>query len=157
MDQNVEYARYRIAKSLYLDNNVTVLLPPQEERDQANTRDAHRELTKFGERFPRSRYRIDASYMLEVVTQRLVRHELYVARYHLLSDNFDAAITRCDDALTKYPGSGLDAEAMVLKAETLLKAQRGDEARSVFEAVIRDHGGAFGIVAKRFLKHMGAS
>lgn len=154
-DENVEYARYRIAKALYLDNNVTVLLPPQEERDQANTRDAYRELKRFNERFPKSRYRIDTGYMLEVVAQRLVRHELYVARYHLLSDNFDAALRRCDDALKKYPGSGLDAEALVLKGETLLKAKRNDEARVVFEAVIRDHKGSFSVVAKRFLKHMG--
>ena len=59
--------------------------------------------------------------MLEVVTQRLVRHELYVARYYLLDDNFKAAVARCDYALDNYPGSGLDAEAMVLKGETLLK------------------------------------
>ncbi|MFP6686475.1 MAG: outer membrane protein assembly factor BamD, partial [Polyangiaceae bacterium] len=100
------------------------------------------------------RYRIDTGYMLEVVTQRHVRHELYVARYHLLSDNFDAALHRCDDALKNYPGSGLAAEALVLKGETLLKAKRNDEARVVFEGVVRDHKGAFSIVAKRFLKHM---
>ena len=153
-DENVEYAKYRITKALFLDINDTILLPPQEERDQANTVDAHRELIGFVRRFPRSRYRVDAAYMLEVVTQRLVRHELYVARYYLDQDNFVATVARIDYALAEFPGSGLDAEGLVLKGETLLKMHKPDEARVVFELVIRDYGGAFGIVAKKFLDKM---
>jgi outer membrane protein assembly factor BamD len=153
-DENVEYAKYRITKALFLDINDTILLPPQEERDQANTREAHKELIAFVRRFPKSRYRVDARYMLEVVTQRLVRHELYVARYYLRKDNFRATVQRIDYALTEFPGSGLDAEALVLKGETLLKMHKPDEARDVFELVIRDYGGPFGKVAKRFLSEM---
>lgn len=153
-DENVEYARYRIARGLFLDINDTFLLPPQEERDQANARDAHRELTGFVSRYPKSRYRVEARYMLEVVTQRLVRHELYVARYYLRKDNFDATVARVDYALENFPGSGLDAEALVLKGETLLKMHKPKEARAVFQKVIADHGGPFGQVAKRFLDMM---
>jgi outer membrane protein assembly factor BamD len=150
-DANVEYARYRVGKALYLDISDTLLLPPQEERDQADALDAHRELRSFRNDYPLSRYRIDVNYMLEVVTQRLVRHELYVARYYLREDNFEAAVARVDHALDKYPGSGLDAEAMVLKGETLMKMGKPKEARLVFESVLRDHGGPFGRVARRFL------
>ncbi len=153
-DENVEYAKYRITKSLFNDINDTILLPPQEERDQANTREAQKELLAFVRRYPRSRYRVDARYMLEVVTQRLVRHELYVARYYLNQDKFAAVIQRVDYALAEFPGSGLDPEALVLKGETLLKMHKRDDARAVFELVIRDYGGAFGIVAKRFLAEM---
>jgi outer membrane protein assembly factor BamD len=154
-DDNVEYAKYRIAKALFLDINDTILLPPQEERDQANTRDAHRELKAFVRRFPKSRYRVDAEYMLEMVTQRLVRHELYVARYYLREDRFQAAVARCQYALDNFAGSGLDAEAMVLKGETLLKMDEDEEARETFEQVILQYGGPFGVVAKRFLAMMG--
>ncbi len=153
-DRNVEYAKYRITKALFLDINDTLLLPPQEERDQANTADAYKELLGFVRRFPESRYRIDARYMLEVVTQRLVRHELYVARYYLNLDNFRATVQRVDYALAEFPGSGLDAEALVLKGETLLKMHRRDEAKQVFEQVIAAYGGPFGFVAKRFLAEM---
>jgi outer membrane protein assembly factor BamD len=154
-DENVEYAKYRIAKALFLDVNDTLLLPPQEERDQDNTQEAYKELLAFTRRFPQSRYRVDARYMLEVVTQRLVRHELYVAHYYLREDNFVAAVARVDYALDNYPGSGLDAEAMVLKGETLLKMHKQDEAREVFKQVIDVHGGPFGRVAKSFLDKMG--
>ena len=155
-DVNVPYAKYRICKSLYLDISDTLLLPPTEERDQANTADAYRELRGFNRRYPRSRYRVDARYMLEVVRQRLVRHELYVARYYLGKDNFEAVISRIDYALKTYAGSGLDAEALVLKGETLLKMHKAERAKAVFEQVVRDYGGPFGRVAQRFLKTLGA-
>jgi outer membrane protein assembly factor BamD len=153
-DENVEYARYRIAKASYLEVGDTPLLPPAEERDQGNTEDAHRELKAFAERYPSSRYKADAGYMLAVVTQRLVRHELFVARYYLGEDNFDAAVSRIDRALKRYPGSGLDAEGLVLKGETLLKKHAKKEARAVFEQVVAEHPGPFVTVAKRFLASM---
>jgi outer membrane protein assembly factor BamD len=153
-DDNAEYAKYRICKSLYLDLSDTVLLPPAEERDQGGTEDAWRELRAFNGRYPHGRYRVDARYLLEVVTQRLVRHELYVARYYLREDRFAAVLRRIDYALATYPGSGLDAEALVLKGETLLKSHQRDQARAVFEQVIAAHGGPFGVVAKRFLAQL---
>jgi outer membrane protein assembly factor BamD len=153
-DDDVEYAKYRLVKALYLDIDDTILLPPQEERDQATALEAYRELKSFLREFPRSRYRIDARYMLEVVTGRLVRHELYVARYYLGVDRFEAAVARCDYAVKNYPGSGLDPEALVLKGETLLKMHKDEEARAVFNTVIKDYGGPFAITAKSFLDEM---
>ncbi|MBI4951022.1 MAG: outer membrane protein assembly factor BamD [Myxococcales bacterium] len=156
-DPNIEYARYRTTKALFLDISDSVFQPSAEERDQGNTEDAYHELLSFKKRYPRSSYRVDAEYMLEVVTQRLVRHQLYVARYYLGSGDFDATVARCDYALQKFPGSGLDAEALVLKGETLLKLKKRDEAKKAFEVVVRDHGGAFGQVAKRFLDQMASA
>src|SRR5262249_46759273 len=88
---------------------------------------------------------------LRAVTGRLVRHELYVARYYLRKDKFDAAAARVDYALKNYPGSDLEAEALVLKGETLLKMHKWDEARRVLQSVVDEHGGPFAITAKRFL------
>src|SRR5690606_37343782 len=58
-------------------------------------------------------------------------------------------VARVDYALANFPGSGLDAEALVLKGETLLKMHKPKEARAVFEKVIADHGGPFWRGAKR--------
>ena len=153
-DPNIEYARFRTSKALFLDISDTPLLPPQEERDQASTEDAYRELKEFHNKYPRSRHRVEADYLFDVVRQRLVRHELYVARYYLNQDNFDATLARIDYAVKKYLDSGLEAEALVLKGETLLKMARDEDARKVFEDVIADYGGPFGRVAKRFLATM---
>jgi outer membrane protein assembly factor BamD len=154
-DRDVEYAKYRIAKSLFHDIDDTFVLPPAEERDQATTIEAYRELRGFLRDYRKSRYRADANYMFEVVLQRLVRHELYVARFYLRADAFEATIARIDYALKTYPLSGLDAEALVLKGETLLKMKKRDEARELFQRVIDEHGGPFGVVAKNFLDELG--
>jgi outer membrane protein assembly factor BamD len=153
-DRDVEYAKYRIAKALYLDIDDTILLPPQEERDQATTQEAYKEIRTFQKEYPRSRYKRDLAYMLEVVTGRLTRHELYVARYYAKRDDFDAAIARIDYALKSYPQSGLEPEALVLKGETLLKMHKWAEAKQAFATVVEAYGGPFSVTAKRFLAFM---
>lgn len=154
-DRDIEYAKYRIAKALFLDIDDTFMLPPVEERDQATTMEAYRELRGFIRDFPRSRYKVDVDYMYEVIQQRVARHELFVARFYLKEDAFDATIGRIDYLLTTYPGSGLDAEALVLKGETLLKMKKKDEAREVFQRVVDEQKGPFVTVAKRFLDELG--
>ena len=44
--------------------------------------------------------------MLEVVTGLLVRHELYVARFYLATDNFKAAVARAEYALRNFEAPG---------------------------------------------------
>ena len=150
-DPDVEYARYRLTKALFSDIDDTLLLPPAEERDQATTAEAHKEIRSFLREFPKSRYRSDVAYMLDVVTGRLARHELYVARYYLKNDNFDAAVARIDFALKTYPASNLTPEALVLKGETLMKMKKLAEARAVFDRVLKEFTGPFLPTARRFL------
>ena len=150
-DPDVEYSRYRLTKALFSDIDDTILLPPAEERDQATTMEAYKELRAFQREFPRSRYRNDVAYMLDVVTGRLARHELYVARYYLKSDNFDAAVARIDFALKAYPGSHLTPEALILKGETLMKMKMLADARAIFERVLKEFNGPFLPTAQRFL------
>ena len=92
--------------------------------------------------------------MLESVTGRLVRHELYVARYYAKRDQFEATIARCDYAVKAYPGSPLEPEALVLKGETLLKMKKIDEAREVFETVVKNYKSPFVKVAQSFLEEI---
>src|SRR5262249_42211568 len=149
------YARFRLSKALFNQISDTVLLPPQEERDQATTLDAYKELTSFVHDYPRGRFAAEAAWMLAVVTGRLVRHELYVAHFYLRRDDFEAAVARIQHALRHYDGSGLEAEAMVLLGETYLKMHKNDEAKSAFTLVLaRYPASAFSITARSFLDSM---
>ena len=154
-DRDVEYARYRISKSLFNDIEDSFVLPPAEERDQATTNEAYRDLRNFLSDFPQSRYVADVKYMHDVVLQRLVRHEMYIARFYLRTENFDATIARIDHALAKYPGTVIDSEALVLKGETLLKMKKNEEARAVFERVVAEYATPFAVTAKRYLAQLG--
>lgn len=155
-DPDVEYSRYRLTKALFSDIDDTLLLPPAEERDQATTAESYKELHAFLRDFPKSRYRADVAYMLDYVTGRMARHELYVARYYLKGDNFEAAVARIDFCLKSYPASSLLPEALVLKGETLMKMKKLADARAVFERVVKDYTGPFLMTAKRFLDEITA-
>jgi outer membrane protein assembly factor BamD len=90
--------------------------------------------------------------MLTIVTGRLVRHELYVARYYLRRDEYEAAVWRTQYALRTYDGSGLEPEAMVLLGETYLKMHKPVEARSSFsQALAKYPTSSFSAAARNFL------
>jgi outer membrane protein assembly factor BamD len=156
-DPEAPYARYKIAKGEFTQSGASILLPPLEERDLSNVRDAHTSLRALLADFPDSKHNGELSYMLEIVTGLLVRHELYVARFYLNRDNFDAAVARCQYALTNYQDSGLEPEALVLLGETYLKMKDREKARSAFQLVLDKYpGSAFTVPAKAFLGRLGA-
>jgi outer membrane protein assembly factor BamD len=155
-DEGVPYARFRICKALYAQISDTVLLPSQEERDQAAIVDAYRELNAFLADYPRSKWTRDAQFMLVTVTGRLVRHELYVARYYLKRDRFEPAAKRIQYALARYDGSGLEPEALVLLAETYMKMKKTEEAKAELHRVLEFYPASpFVVPARAFLRALG--
>jgi outer membrane protein assembly factor BamD len=157
-DPDIGYAYFRVCKALFLQISDTILLPPQEERDQTTTHEAYTELRKFGKEFPRSKWSAEVSYMLQSVTGRLARHELYVARFYLRKDNFEAAVARLQYALRTYEDSGLEPEAMVMLGETYLKMKRNPEARATFGRLLATHPESpFAVPARSFLNEMDAT
>ena len=155
-DPEVPYARFRIAKSQYDSVSQSFLLPPLEERDLSSVNDAMETIRDYLEDFPNSEHAKDLRYMLEVVVGLLARHELYVARYYLREDNFEAANARVERVLKVVPVSGLEPEALVLLGEIYLKQKRKAEAKALFEQLIREHSDSpFTVPARNFLAHIG--
>jgi outer membrane protein assembly factor BamD len=82
-----------------------------------------------------------------------MRHELYVARFYINRDNFEAAVLRVQYAMRNFAGgptikgptpqetidSGLEAEALLLLGEVYLKMHKFDDARTAFNAILRDY------------------
>jgi outer membrane protein assembly factor BamD len=157
-DAEIPYARFRICKALFDQiSDGGFLLPPLEERDQGTTAETYKELSSFVKDFPIGPYATQTKYMLAVITGRLVRHELYVARFYLRRDEFEAAVARTQYALRNYDGSGLEAEAMVLLGETYLKMHKPSEARSAFSQMLAKYpASAFTTIAHNFLLEMDA-
>jgi len=100
--EEVVYARSRIAEAQYREINESILLPASEERDQAATLESYKELRGFLHDYPDVKESKRVCELLEDVTIKLVRHELYVARFYLARDNFDATIGRVQYALRNY-------------------------------------------------------
>lgn len=101
----VVYARSRIAEAEYKQINESLLLPSADERDQAVVMDAYREVKSFIADYPDAKESEHIRTLLADVTARLVRHELYVARFYLNRSNYVAAVGRILYALHNFGGA----------------------------------------------------
>ena len=132
------YARAKMAEATFAEIPESFLMPASEERDQAAVIDAYKELRSFLEEYPEAKQVRRMRELLGNVTARLVRHELYVARFYLRKDalkNYGEA----DQAIVTGADSGLKAEALLLLGTTYLKMNKWTEARQAFEALVRNY------------------
>jgi len=152
-EEEVAYARSRIAEATYAEIPESFLMPAAEERDQASVVDAYRQLKSFLADYPNSKQSARMREILAQVTSRLIRHELYVAQFYIAKDNFDAAIARIEYALRSYsaPAAGspgepttgnLMGEALLLLGQTYLKMHKWQSARQAFESILHDDEGS---------------
>lgn len=164
----VAFARSKIAESQYKQINESFLLPTADERDQAVILDAFKELKGYVHDYPDSKESKRIKELLADVTARLMRHELYVARFYLNRDNFLAAVYRVQYAMRNFAGtpeshsgpeagidSGLEAEALLLLGEVYLKMKKYTEARESFDTILKDYPKSPLVVqAQNFLAYM---
>jgi outer membrane protein assembly factor BamD len=164
--EEVAYARSKIAEADYQQIPDSFLLPAAEERDQATVMDAYKELRGYLHDYPNAKETPHIRDLLIDVTSRLVRHELYVARFYLQKDNYEAAIARVQYALRNFssgiepganvaPDSGLEADALLLLGETYLKMHKWPEARASFASILERHPrSALTTQARNYLDYM---
>jgi outer membrane protein assembly factor BamD len=147
---DIAYARAKIAEAMCAEIPDSALLPAQEERDQASVVEAYKELKGYLIDYPSAKEAPRMRQLLSQVTARLVRHELYVARFYATRDNFEAAIARIRYALKNYAtgagphgelseSAGLEAEALLLLGQTYLRVHKWNDARDSFETILRSY------------------
>lgn len=134
------YVAFKIGESYYKDMPDDLwLLPPSYEKDQSAVVDALRELDDFRRKFPESPYLKRADELRKEVLQRLVDHEVYVARFYLKGDHPKAAAMRLEGAIRRYPGSGREPELLFALGETYLKMNDPARAKQTFQRVISEY------------------
>lgn len=165
--EDVEYARSKIAEATVSEIPESFLLPASEERDQATVVDAYKELKSYLADYPDAKQATRMRELLAQVVARLVRHELYVARFYLKKDNYDAAVARIQYGLRNYGAaiegsaavatgvSELEAEALLLLGTTYLKMQKWSDARQTFQTILKDFpSSAFSVPARNYLEYL---
>jgi outer membrane protein assembly factor BamD len=166
--EDVAYARSRIAEATFAEMPESSIVGAAEERDQASVVDAYKELSSYLSDYPNAKESAHVRELLTQVVARLVLHELYVARFYLAKDNYEAAVARIQYALHNYAAGGgtststtvvadsdLHAQALLLLGETYLKMHKWSEARQSFEAILHAHSASpLVIPARNYLQHM---
>jgi len=108
------------------------------DRDQTATRNALVTFNTLLESYPDFPQAADIkAYRLECL-DALVAHEIYVGDFYLRTDKIDAAIRRLQGVSELYPDHYYQRDrASFLLGKALLEADRTDEAREVFQSLIR--------------------
>jgi outer membrane protein assembly factor BamD len=164
----VTYARSRIADAQYAQVGDSLFLASGEERDQAIILDTYKEIRGFVHDYPNAKETVRMKKLLAEVTARLIKHELYVARFYLGKNNFEAAILRIQYALRNFARSnsiaapsgadddlGLEPQALLLMGETYLKMHKYGDARDTFGILMHRYPGSSLVVpAKNYLDYM---
>ncbi len=152
-DPEVPFARYRVVMCQFNSRGESSVQPPLEERDLVMVRDTDRSINAFLRDYPNYPEQEQLHYMQLWVRGMLARHELYVGRFYLKRDNYDAAIARAEYTLENYKSTGLEAEALVLLGETQLKKGDKEAARLAFQIVLSRYPNCPFIEAvQRFMK-----
>jgi outer membrane protein assembly factor BamD len=133
----VDYAAYRAALTHLSDiPSDFFLLPPSREKDQTEVQAALRTLTDFIRQYPDSQYVAEAKQKQEEVRRRLAEHELYVASFYARRERWKAVAQRLEGLLQKYPGTGLDEEALFDLHEAYVKLNDTERARQTLQRVL---------------------
>lgn len=134
---DVPYAEFKIAESYFRQiPSEFFLSPPPQERDQAATRNALRQLRRFVLDHPESEHVERAREMVRDALSLLARHELYVAEFYLGRDQPMAAVGRLRRLLDVYEGSGIEPQALLLLGRVYLHMREVRDARRTFEELI---------------------
>ncbi len=130
----VDYAEYRIALSHYKDIPMDLFfIPPSCEKDQGAVRGAASNFSEFLKKYPDSSYAAEAREKLKEVIERLVDHEMSVAKFYRRHDHYKSAAARYEVVMRDFPESVRAGEALVGLAESRCDAEQFEAARAAVE------------------------
>jgi outer membrane protein assembly factor BamD len=114
--EDVHPTHPKAAYAVYRRGLAQMQLSRPEDRDQTATRAALEAFQKLLQAYGGGEYAKDARVRVVEARNRLAAHELYVARYYVRKERFDAAIGRLESVLRDYPDTSSKGEAEKLMA-----------------------------------------
>lgn len=133
----VDYAAFRAALTHYKDMpSQLIFLPPAEEKDQGDVKNALSSMTDFVRTFPKSEFVPEAQKVIDEVKRRLAEHEIYVAKFYARRDKWQAVIGRLNVVVQDFSGVGFDEDAYFDIYEAYLKLNEPEKARETLKRVV---------------------
>jgi outer membrane protein assembly factor BamD len=139
-NEEVDYAEYRIGLAhLKEAPGDWMLFPPSYEKDLRQVQVAADSLSKFVERYPKSKYLPDASKSLEEARSRLAAHDWYVGEFYFKRKRWAGAAGRYEELADKYPTSRHATEALLKLARSCIAMDEKHRARTALQKLIVEH------------------
>ncbi len=130
--KDAPYAQYQIAMCSY--NELTTI-----DRDPTPAHAVIREMKKLLEKYPKSGYEEQAKKYIAICRNWIADYELYVAHFYYKTDEYKAAVGRCEKLLKDYPGSPAEKDALYYAGLSYMELGERDQARSKFEALAQKY------------------
>ena len=111
-------------------------------RDQTATRQALGFLDQLLARYPHSPQAAEGETLWKELRTRLADHEMLIAGFYLDREEYQSAADRYRGVLNKYPGLGLDAQALYQLGVCYTRMNLEDEAQRIFEVILRNYEGS---------------
>jgi len=131
LSEKADYAQFRLAYS-----QVRQMLAPQ--RDQTATREALRELDRFRQNYPDSKYKKEADALYRQARDRLSDHEYQVGLFHLRNRMYVGAIARFVTVMDEDPGFSRRDAVIFNLGEAYDRVLRPAEAKALYELLLKD-------------------
>ncbi len=134
----VDYAAFRAALTYYKDiPSDFFILPPSEEKDQANLRSALISMKDFVRTYPESEHQAEAKKVLDDVKHRLADHEWYVAGFYKKRDKWPAVINRLNVIARDYPDIGLDEKVYFALYDAWMELKNEEKAKDALRTLVK--------------------
>jgi len=115
-------------------------LPP--DRDQTATRNAMVTFQDLLKRFPGNRHIAEARSLIDQCRETLADHEVYVSRFYLKTNQYDAAISRLEEMVKTYPNYVRRDEAWFFLGQAYLKKGEKEKAVKTFNTLHDEFAGS---------------
>lgn len=122
MNEDIAYAHYLKGLSEYMQIS-------RSELDQSVTERTQKAFGELINRFPNTKYAIDAKLKMDLIEDHLAGNEMYTGRYYLTVYNPIAAISRLQNVIKNYPTTSHVPEALYRMVEAYMMLGIEDEAR----------------------------
>jgi outer membrane protein assembly factor BamD len=144
--EHIAYAYYLKAMSDYAQISSVKL-------DQSKTKNALESLQEVINRFPGTRYALDAALKIDLVNDHLAGKEMLVGRYYMNKNNPIAAIERFQTVIEKYDTTSHSAEALYRLVEANLMLGLNVEAKKYAHVLDYNYSDSnWNLYSKKLLK-----
>lgn len=111
------------------------------DRDQTATTESLKYLDQLLTRHPHSAEAREGEEMWKELRTKLAQHDMQIADFYMDREEFQSAADRYRTVLNKYPGLGLDAEALYKLGVCYTEMNLEDEAHKIFEVILQNYRG----------------
>lgn len=130
--EKAPYALYRLGLCYY--NQITSI-----DTDQTPVKNAVNVFENFLGQYSASEYANEVKEKLEICQSKQIQYEIYVGRFYLRTEKYQAAIKRLEGVLAKSPQSPIHDETLFYLGEAYILSGAKSKGRDVFNRLSTDY------------------